>query len=232
MNCIIVDDSLTARKAILLLITQVDFLNVKKECSSSLEAFNFLNTEEIDLVFLDIEMPDMSGFELIKNLKKAPIIILITSTKDYAAEAFELNVADYLIKPVTLSRFVAAVDRAKEMYDSTGKKIETDAKDDDHLFVSSNTVLTKIKLDHILYIKALGDYIAMYSLTKRDVVHCDLKSFEEKLPINKFSRVHRSYIVAINHIDKVEQNEVHIGQQIIPITDQYKKDLLEKINLI
>src|SRR5690349_11215344 len=117
MNCIIVDDNKLARTAIRLLIAQVNFLNLKQECSSPIEAFNYLKAEDVDLVFLDIEMPGMSGIELVKNLEKRPIIILITSKKDYAVEAFELNVADYLVKPVNLSRFTLAVSRAKELFD-------------------------------------------------------------------------------------------------------------------
>src|SRR5687768_12388174 len=118
MKCIVVDDNKMARTAIKLMIDQVDFLELKHECASPLEAFNILKTEDIDLVFLDVEMPGMSGVELIKNLEKRPIIILITAKKDYAIEAFELNVADYIIKPVSLSRFTMAVSRAKELYDS------------------------------------------------------------------------------------------------------------------
>src|SRR5687768_13105305 len=118
MKCIIVDDNKLARTAIKAMIDQVEFLELQHECESPVEAFNILKTEEIDLVFLDVEMPGMSGVELVKNLEKRPIIILITAKKDYAIEAFELNVADYIVKPVSLSRFTMAVSRAKELYDS------------------------------------------------------------------------------------------------------------------
>src|SRR3954468_17728180 len=124
MKCIIVDDNKMARTAIRLMIEQVDFLELKHECANPIEAFNLLKTEEIDLVFLDVEMPGMTGVELIKNLEKRPIIILITAKKDYAIEAFELNIADYIIKPVTLSRFMLAADRAKELFESRDQKFE------------------------------------------------------------------------------------------------------------
>src|SRR5437899_3271389 len=117
MNCIIVDDNKMARTAIKQLIEQVDFLTLKEECASPMEAFNYLEKEPVDLVFLDVEMPEMTGVELIKNIEQRPIIIFITSKKDYAVEAFELNVADYLVKPVDLPRFTRAVARAKELYE-------------------------------------------------------------------------------------------------------------------
>src|ERR1700756_371386 len=122
MKCIIVDDNQLSRTAVRQLVEQVDFLELKEECSNPVEAFNYLKKEDIDLVFLDIEMPEMSGLELIKNLEKKPIIILISSKKEYAVEAFELNVADYIVKPVTLPRFMIAVSRAKELYDIKNQK--------------------------------------------------------------------------------------------------------------
>ncbi len=232
MDCIVVDDSLMARQTLKLLIDQVDSLNLKKECENSIEAFNYLKTESVDLVFLDVEMPGMTGVELVKNLKSPPIIIFVTSKKEYAVEAFELNVADYIIKPVTLPRFMAAVEKAQEIADSKGKKVEMNDKDKDYVFVRSNSALTKIKLNDIQYVQALGDYVNIYSAGKRHVVHCTLKSMEEKLPSDKFFRLHRSYLVALDHIEQVEENTLYIGEHPIPIGEQFKKELLKKINLI
>ncbi|MGZ3864498.1 MAG: LytR/AlgR family response regulator transcription factor [Bacteroidia bacterium] len=232
MDCIIVDDSKMARTAIKLLISQVNFLNLKHECSSPVEAFNYLETESVDLVFLDVEMPEMTGIDMLKNLKNRPIIILVTSKKEYAVEAFELNVADYIIKPVTLPRFMAAVDRAKELYESRHKKIETSETDKNYIFVRTHSTLVKINLSDITYIQALGDYVNIYTHTKRNMVHCTLRSMEEKLPATKFFRLHRSYIVAVDQIDKVEENAAYIGKHAIPIGEQYKKELLKRLNLI
>jgi two-component system, LytTR family, response regulator len=233
MDCIIVDDSLVARKALTQLIAQVDYLNLKKECSSPLEAYNYLKTETVDLIFLDIEMPGMTGLELVKNLKQRPIIILISSKKEYAVEAFELNVADYILKPVTLARFMVAVDKAKEIYDHKDKKTElVGERDQDYIFVRSNSVLAKIKLNDILYVQAYGDYVKIFTKEKQNLVHCTLKSIEEKLASGKFYRLHRSYIIAIDHIDKIEENDAYIGKQAIPIGEQYKKELLAKLNLL
>lgn len=232
MNCIIVDDNKMARTALKKLIEQVDSLVLQEECASPIDAYNYLLKESVDLVFLDVEMPGMTGIELVKNLEKRPIIILITSKTDYAVEAFELNVADYIIKPVTLSRFMVAVAKAKELFELKGQKIELNEKDKEYMFVRSNSVLTKIKINDITYVQALGDYVNIYTLDSRYTVHITLKGMEEKLPAEKFYRLHRSYLIALDHIDKVEEGTAFIGKHPVPIGEQYKKELLKKINLI
>lgn len=233
MKCIIVDDNKMARTAIRQMIEQVDFLELKHECESPIEAFNILKKEDIDLVFLDVEMPGMSGVELVKNLEKRPIIILITAKKDYAIEAFELNVADYIVKPVSLSRFTMAVSRAKELHDSLHNKVANGVKKDkEYIFARSNNILAKIKIDDIKYIQALGDYVNIFTDDKRYTVHITLKGIEEKLPHDKFYRLHRSYITSLNHIDNIEESTAYIGKHPLPIGEQFKKELLKKLNLI
>jgi two-component system LytT family response regulator len=234
MNCLIVDDNKLARTAIKAMIDQVEFLELKHECESSVEAFNILKTEDIELVFLDVEMPGMSGVELVKNLEKRPIIILITAKKDYAIEAFELNVADYIVKPVSLSRFTMAVSRAKELYDSLNNKTNGHGvkKDKEYIFARSNNILAKIRIDDIKYIQALGDYVNIFTDDKRYTVHITLKGIEEKLPQDKFYRLHRSYITSLNHIDNIEESTAYIGKHPLPIGEQFKKELLKKLNLI
>lgn len=230
MNCIIVDDNNLARTVLKQLIAQVDFLNLTEECSNSVDAFNYLQKKPVDLVFLDIEMPGMTGIELIKNLEKRPIIILISSKKNYAIEAFELNVADYIVKPVSLSRFMVAVSRAKELFESKDQKVEINEKN--YIFVRSNAVLTKIKINEITYIQALGDYVNIFTTDKRYTVHITLRGMEEKLPLSKFYRLHRSYLVALDHIVGVEEGTAYVGKHPLPIGEQFKKELLKKLNLI
>ncbi len=232
MNCIIVDDNKLASTAISHLIDQVDFLTLKGECSSSVEAYNLINKEPVDLVLLDVEMPGMNGFELLKNLEKRPIIILITAKKDYAVEAFELNVADYLVKPVTLPRFMTAVSRARELFDSKGQQVEVSGKAKDYIFVRSQSVLTKIKIADINYIQALGDYVNIFTKSRRFTVHITLRGMEEKLPTDKFYRLHRSYLVALDQVDTVEEGTAYVEKHPLPIGEQYKKTLLRKLNLI
>lgn len=223
-----------ARTALKKLIEQVDFLNFKQECASPVDAFNYLQENSTDLFFLDIEMPGMTGIELIKNLsiEKRPIIILITSKTEYAVEAFELNVADYIVKPVTLPRLLTALAKAKDLFDNKEKKIEPNQKDKEYIFVRSNAVLTKIKIIEITYIQALGDYVNIFTADKRYTVHITLKGMEDNLPVEKFYRLHRSYLIALDHIDKVEEGTAFIGKHPIPIGEQFKKELLKKLNLI
>jgi DNA-binding LytR/AlgR family response regulator len=229
----VVDDNQLASTVIEHLISQVDFLNLKKTFSSSIEAFNYLKQESVDLVFLDVEMPGMTGIELIKNLEKRPIIILITAKKDYAVEAFELNVADYIVKPVSLSRFMVAVSKAKELYESTSQKTETTTKNNiDYIFVRSNSVLSKVKINDIIYVQASGDYVNIYTKQKRYTVHITLKGIEGKLPSDKFYRLHRSYLVALDQVDAVEEDTAYLEKHPVPIGEQFKKDLLKRLNLI
>ena len=232
MKCIIVDDNKMARAATKQLIAQVDFLNLVQECSSPIDAFNYLKKEKVDLIFLDIEMPEMSGIELVKNLDHHPLIILITAKKEYAVEAFELDVVDYIIKPINLARFLLAVDRVKEIFDNKDKKIESNDTEKDYIFVRSDSVLTKVKIKEITYIQAMGDYVNIFTADKRHTVHITLKGIEEKLPQQLFYRLHRSYLIAVNHIDNVEENTAYIGKHPIPIGEQFKKELLKRINLI
>jgi two-component system, LytTR family, response regulator len=231
MNCIVVDDNKMASTVLAQLIAKVDFLTLKGEFSNSLEAFNFLEKENVDLVFLDVEMPDMSGIELIKNLEKRPIIILVSAKKDYAVEGFELKVADYLLKPVSLPRFMTAVSRAKELFDQE-HKTEPVTKARDYIFVRSNSVLTKIRITDIIYIQASGDYVNIFTKVKRYTVHITLRAIEEKLPSDKFYRLHRSYLVALDQVDAVEEGTAYLEKHPLPIGEQFKKDLLKKLNLI
>jgi two-component system LytT family response regulator len=232
MNCILVDDNKLARTALRQLISQVDYLTLLEECETPIKAFNYLKKEAVDLVFLDIEMPGMSGLELLKNLEKRPLVIFISAKKDYALEAFEMNVADYIVKPIELPRFMVAVSRAKELFDSKDQKMELNDKEKDYIFVRHNSMLTKIKIKDIMYIQALGDYVNIYTAEKRFTVHITLRSMEEKLPAGSFYRLHRSYVVSLDHIDNIEENTAYIGKHPIPIGEQFKKQLLVKLNLI
>lgn len=231
MNCIIVDDDKLARTALKKMISKVDFLNLKEECTGGVEALNYLKKEEIDLVFLDVEMPGMTGIQLIKNLEKRPIIILITAKKNYAVEAFELCVADYVIKPVSSDRFSKAVEKAKELFENKDQLTDNNEKDKDYIFVRSDSILTKIKLQDILYVRASGDYVNIVTVNKSCTVHSTLKGIEEKLPVDKFYRLNRTYLVAMDHIINVEDNTAQLGKHLLPIGGQYKKNLMKKLNL-
>lgn len=230
LSCLIVDDNKMARKALSLLISEIDFLALKEECDHAVAAFNYLQNNAVDLVFLDIEMPGMSGLELLRNLEKRPIVIFCTAKEKYAVEAFELNVADYLVKPYSKARFLSSVSRAKEIFESSIQ--QGDSKEKDYIFIRANNQLTKIIINDIEYVQALGDYVNIFASGKRHTVHLTLRAIEEKLSAEKFYRVHRSYLVNIDKIDSVEKETAYIGKHPIPIGEQNKTILLKKLNLI
>ncbi len=220
-----------ARMALTQLVSQVPNLELIAECSDASEALTSLNNTQVDLLLLDIEMPGMSGLELIKQLgNKRPLIIFTTAKKDYAAEAFELSVVDYMVKPITLPRLKQAVDKASEALDSNKEDLKVEEQA--FVFVKDNGVLKRISIDDILFLEAMGDYVKVHTAQKFHVVHATLKSIEEKLPNSKFIRVHRSYIVAINKIDYIQEGTISIGKTTIPVADTHKSNLNKRLNLL
>lgn len=231
MKCLIVDDNTMARMALKQLVGQVPSLDLIAECSDATEAIEKLNGTSVDLLLLDIEMPDMSGLDLIRQLGiNKPLIIFTTAKKDYAVEAFELNVVDYLVKPITLPRFKQAIEKAQEALDSNKEEVKVEERG--FVFVKDNGVLKRISIDDIMFLEAMGDYVKVHTPQKFHVVHATLKSIEEKLPSTKFIRVHRSYIVAINKIDFIQEGTITIGKTTIPVADTHKTNLNKRLNLL
>ena len=230
MNCIIVDDEEISRRAIQHLVSHVEFLNLIGTCANATEALNVLSYNKIDLMLLDIEMPDMTGLEFIKSLKTPPLAILTTSQKEYALEAFEYNVVDYLVKPILMDRFFRAVMKAKEIYENAQHSIHFYNKD--YIFIKNNGVLVKIELKNILWIEALGDFMTINTAEKKYTIHSTMKSLERKLDPNKFIRIHRSSIIAIDNITSIEDNIVVIGKKMIPVGAVYKENLAKHLNLL
>lgn len=220
-----------ARTAMKQLVGQVQMLELVAECKDAMQAYNHLKNEHIDLLLLDIEMPGMTGIELTKHLgNKRPLIIFTTAKTDYAVEAFELNVVDYLVKPVSIPRFFQAIEKAKEALDSN--KQEVKIEEQQFVFVKDNGVLKKLNVEDILYLEAMGDYVKVHTGQKFHVLHSTLKSIEEKLPGAKFIRVHRSYIVALQKIDFIQDGVISIGKASIPVAETYKSALNKRLNLL
>ena len=231
MNALIIDDNEMARMTLKQLSGRIDDLTIVAECSSAFEAYNLLLAGPVDLLLLDIEMPGMSGLELTRNLvNKRPIIIFITSKREYAADAFDLNVVDYIIKPVSGSRFIQAIDRAREILESI--KEEVKLKEDEFIFIRDSNIIRRLKLDNILYAEAMGDYVKLYTLEKFYAIHATLKAVEERLPASRFLRVHRSYLVAINKIDSMEAGALIINRKPLPVADAYRSALNKRMNII
>lgn len=231
MNCIIVDDNKIARMAMTQLVSQVKDLVLVAECNDAMEAYNIINQHKVDLLLLDIEMPGLSGLELTKNLgEKRPLIIFTTAKKDYAVEAFELNVVDYIIKPITPARFIKAIEKARDLFASQAQEVKIEEKE--FIFIKDNGILKRINVNEIFYLEAMGDYVKLHTSQKFHVIHATLKSIEDKLPASKFMRVHRSYIAAINKIDFIEESTLSIGPHLVPVAETYRMILQKRLNLI
>jgi len=231
MNCLIIDDNKMARTAMKQLISRVEDLTVVAECSNGMEAYNQMNSQAVDLLFLDIEMPEMTGLELTRNLgEKRPIIVFTTSKKEYAVDAFELNVADYLIKPVTIPRFLLAMEKVREIYDSN--KVGVSIEEKEFVFIRDNGILKRLLIEDIHFMEAMGDYVKVFTQQKFHAIHTTLRNVEEKLPSNKFLRVHRSYIVALNKIEKVEDGVIIINNNPVPVADAYRSTLNKRLNIL
>jgi DNA-binding LytR/AlgR family response regulator len=231
MNCLIVDDNKIARTTMKQLASQVKDVIVAGECASAMDAYNELQELTVDLMLLDIEMPGMSGLELTKNLgNKKPVIIFTTSKKEYAAEAFELNVADYIVKPVTPARFIQAIDKAREILESNSEEVKIN--EEEFIFIRDSNVVKRLKLEDILYAESMGDYVKLHTAQKFFAVHTTLKAVEERLPVSKFIRVHRSYIVAINKIDTLQDGALIINNKPLPVSDAYRATLNKRMNIL
>lgn len=231
MNCLIVDDNKMARMAMKQLASEVKDLDVLAECKSAMEAYNILQDSSVDILLLDIEMPGMTGLELTKNLgEEKPIIIFSTSKKEYAIDAFDLNVADFIVKPVTPARFIQAIDKARVLLESRKEQVQQD--EDEFVFIRDSNIVRRLKLDDILFAEAMGDYVKLFTPQKFYAIHTTLKAVEERLPVARFTRVHRSYIVAINKIDTIQDGALVINGKPVPVADSYRASLNKRMNIL
>ena len=230
MKALIVDDNDIARTTLAHLAKQIPNLTIVSEFSNAIDAYNHLQSNHVDLIFLDIEMPEMTGIELTKNLSgKDIIIIFTTSNKDYALEAFELNIADYILKPVMPARFLQAVSKAQSILESRIENVEVTK--DEFLFVRDSNITRRLKLDDIFYAEAMGDYVKFYTREKMFAIHGKMKTAEERLPKEDFIRVHRSYIVSVGKIDTLQDGGIMINGKFIPVADAYRKALNTRMNV-
>lgn len=228
MRCIAVDDERLVLDLLVDNIGQVPYLQMVKACRNAIEAIEIMQQEKIDLIFLDIQMPKLTGLQFIQTLQHPPMIILITAYEKYALESYNLNVVDYLLKPVSFERFLKACNKAKKLFDLGNEKIVVQKEQlPDHIFINVEYTLVKILFADILFIEGLKDYMKIYltSSSKRVLTKMSLKSMEEKLPTGKFIRVHKSYIIAADKITVIKRDLVYIGSHEIPVSDFYKENL-------
>ncbi|MFB9053641.1 LytR/AlgR family response regulator transcription factor [Formosa undariae] len=240
LSCIIVDDEPMALNLVESYVAKTPFLDLKKKCSSAIEALDFINSETVDLLFLDIQMPDLSGIEFSKMLPKGTRVIFTTAFDQYALEGFKVEALDYLLKPFDYAEFLTAANKARTWFDLVHlKNTESEAvvagsvsEKKEFLFVKSEYKQLRIKLADVLYFEGLKDYIKIWlkDNPKAILTIMSLKSLEEELPKSDFMRVHRSFIVSLKNVEVVERSQIIINNQRITISEQYKPKFLEYIN--
>ncbi|SKA33460.1 DNA-binding response regulator, LytR/AlgR family [Chitinophaga eiseniae] len=226
LRCIIVDDEPLAREGLELLVRETGFLDLMAGCGNAMEASQVLSREKVDLMFLDIEMPRIRGIDFLKGLASPPLVIITTAYPNFALEGFELNVLDYLVKPITPERFLRAVNRARDMF--TAKNAP--APEVDFFFIRCNNSYEKINYDDILYIEGTQNYVTINTRQGKFMTLATMKSVEEQLPPGRFLRIQKSFIVAVNKIQSLSGNEITIGAHKIPVSKVYKEELMQLID--
>ena len=215
LKCIVVDDEVVARKGMEGYVKKVPFLELTGSFNNALDANQQIQSEAVDLVFLDIQMPDMTGLELVEGLIDPPAVIFTTAFREYAAEGFELDAVDYLLKPISFQRFLKSANKALNVL---SQQPSTPPEPTDHFFIKSDGRYIKIHFSEILYIESDKDYIYIYTEEKRHMTLLSLKNIEQTLPENRFLRVHRSFIVAKERVSMMEGNRLKINDRYIPIS--------------
>ncbi len=230
INCIAIDDEPLAIDIIADDISKVDFLHLVKKCTSANEALEILEKEKIELIFLDIQMPGLSGIQFLKSFKNPPIVIFTTAYSKYALEGFDLDVLDYLLKPIPFDRFLKACNKAAEFIEF--KKSTKEESKNNYFFIKAEYKTIKISNDDVLHVEGLKDYVKIFCEKKTTALltRMNLKNMEEILSTNKFIRVHRSFIVNISKVSSVQKSYIIVGDKKIPVGDNYRDEFMKRYN--
>ena len=224
ISCIITDDEPYARKGLQAYVEKIGFLALKGICEDAMELGEMLKQQPVDLLFLDIQMPHISGVEFLRQLANPPKVIFTTAFKEYAIDGFELDVLDYMLKPISHERFMKAAYKAKDYFDLKGN-----TNPPNYLFVKADGRLEKIIFDEVLFLEGMENYVIIHTAGKKVITHSTLKSLMEKLPRSAFLQTHKSYIIAINKISAVEGNMLYVGDKQVPISRQLREQVLARI---
>lgn len=231
-NVLIVDDEPLAINVVKRYLENFKNFEVVKTCQNAVDAFNAINQNAIDVVFLDINMPTMSGLDMIRNLKKRPIIVITTAFREYAIESFDLEAIDYLVKPFSLDRFMNTIGRIEKqlVHQNTDESnVNHSLPESKHVFFKVDKRMVKVMLDEIIYIESLKDYVRIKTETESLINHNNLVSITEHLPEDQFVRIHRSYIISLDKVKAIEGNCVEIGGKLLPIGRNYQKSIKKLI---
>ena len=229
LKCIIIDDEPIARKVLQEFAEEIDYLELVGQAENPLRALPLLNDNDIDIIFLDINMPKINGIDFLKSSKTTANIIMTTAYAEYAVDAYGLDVLDYLVKPIAFDRFLKACNKAKEIRElkkSTQPQID---KTDNHFFIKCNNQIEKVFYTDLIYAEAMLNYVMLYTTLKKMMVYVTIKSLEEQLPADIFIKVHKSYIVNINKIKSIEGNILDIGNEKIAISQNLREKVITKI---
>jgi len=229
IRSLIIDDEPLAQRVIEKYAQDIPFLEIAGKCNQAVEAIEILHQKQIDLLFLDINMPKLSGIDFLKTMKHPPLVIITTAYAEFALEGYELDVVDYLMKPFAFDRFVKAVHKVQDILEVKMAPEEQSgssdyAPEEQFIFVKSGKKTFKVNLNDLMYVEALGDYVKIYTHERMIVSYQSLKNIESILPSNRFPRVHKSYLISLSKVELIEGNQVRIGDKFIPIGSNYKME--------
>ena len=227
INCLIVEDEPIARKGLLEHIEQVDFLNPVAECKNALEAGSLLHSHPIDLIFLDIQMPTMNGIDFLKSLPNPPVVIFTTAFSEYAVAGYDLNVLDYLLKPIYFERFFKAVLKAQAYLNSPTKSPLPNDKP--YFFIKSSHRIEKIVMSEVLYVEAMENYVIIHTVSRKHIAYISFKGIEALLPSGQFIKIHKSYIVALSAVQSLDTNRIALASHTLPLGNSYKHAVMHRI---
>jgi DNA-binding LytR/AlgR family response regulator len=226
INCLVVDDEPIAREGILEYIRQIEYLNPVAQCKNAAEAVGYLHKDNIDLIFLDIQMPKLTGIEFVKALANPPMIIFTTAYAEYALEGYELDVVDYLLKPISFTRFMKSVEKALAYNNARNKDMDITA---DYFFIKCNGKIERIQMQDVVYIEALANYVIIHTPLKKYITYITFSGIEEQLPAQLFIRIHKSYLVAISAIQSIDGDEVVTSLMRLPLSKSFKNPVMQQI---
>ena len=230
LNCLIIDDEPLARKGLKEYIADIDFLHLTGEFDNPLKATSILNSQHIHLLFLDIQMPRITGLDWLKTLPHQPPVIITTAYPQYALDGFELNALDYLVKPISFDRFLKAALKARDFHQPRSANVPPQAPaETTYFFIKCDGKLIRIAYDDILFVEALENYVSIQTISKKYISYITFKQVEEYLPTDRFIKTHKSYIISASKIDSIEGNQLYIGQHFIPISRNLKDEVIEKL---
>lgn len=227
IRCIIIDDEPYARQLLTGYVEKVPFLELKGAFSNGLETLTIINNNEIDLLFLDIQMPEISGVDFLKALKVKPVVIFTTAHAEFALEGYELDVRDYLLKPFDFGRFLKAVEKVSTT--NSQVVVAESSPQKAYFFIKEGNTLKKLAFEDILYFQGLKDYVTIYTKQGKHVVLQTMKTLQDRLPQTQFIRIHNSYIISLDHVGSLINNKVKVGDKLLPVSGTYKSDLMLKI---